>query len=158
VHAPGSDRQIGRDQARRNANVHDRDIRGVSANGLTKLVGVRGLRDDFESPLRDHAGDAFPEQHGLVGDHNPHGISLDTCASSHSLTRPARADRRRRLERFLSVVPNSACMTKPHDMHVAREELDLLFTEIRLYLEAVETFRSEGREPIWKRDVPTAAP
>jgi hypothetical protein len=49
-------------------------------------------------------------------------------------------------------------MTKPHDMHVAREEFDLLFTEIRLYLEAVETFRREGREPIWKRDVPTAAP
>jgi hypothetical protein len=58
----------------------------------------------------------------------------------------------------LSVVADAARMIKSHDMHVAREELDLLFTEIRLYLEAVETFRREGREPIWKRDVTTVSP
>jgi hypothetical protein len=35
--------------------VHNRNIRLVSADGLTKFVGVRGLRDDIESSLREHA-------------------------------------------------------------------------------------------------------
>ena len=54
-------------------------------------------------------------------------------------------------------MPDSELMTKSHDIHVPQEDVELLFAEIRLYLEAVETFRREGREPIWKRDVPTAA-
>ena len=57
----------------------------------------------------------------------------------------------------MSVVPDPELMTKSHDIYVPQEDVELLFTEIRLYLEAVETFRREGREPIWKRDVPTAA-
>ena len=39
------------------------------------------------------------------------------------------------------------------DTGVRPEELTELFTEIRRYLEAVETFRSEGHEPRWVHDV-----
>ncbi len=36
---------------------------------------------------------------------------------------------------------------------VPPQELATLFTEIRRYLAAVETFRSEGHEPRWAPDV-----
>ena len=39
------------------------------------------------------------------------------------------------------------------DTGVRPEELTELFTEIRRYLEAVETFRSEGHEPRWTNNV-----
>ena len=43
-------------------------------------------------------------------------------------------------------------MTQRHDIHLAREELELLFVEIEVYLEVVDAFRREGREPSWRRD------
>jgi hypothetical protein len=85
-----------------------------------------------------------------AGDHD------STCASSDGAWAGLGREWSR-LEQFLSAVPDSERMTKWHDIH-AQAELELLFSEIRLYLEAVETFRREGREPIWKRDVPMAAP
>ena len=48
-------------------------------------------------------------------------------------------------------------MTQRHDTSLAREELELLFAEIEVYLEVVEAFRREGREPCWRRDVATHA-
>jgi len=41
-------------------------------------------------------------------------------------------------------------MTQPHDISVARDALELLFAEIQVYLEVVEAFRREGREPTWR--------
>jgi hypothetical protein len=34
----------------------------------------------------------------------------------------------------------------------ARLDLDRLMTELRRYLVAVEAFRAEGREPVWRRE------
>jgi hypothetical protein len=34
----------------------------------------------------------------------------------------------------------------------ARLDLDMLMTELRRYLVAVEAFRAEGREPVWLRE------
>jgi len=48
-------------------------------------------------------------------------------------------------------------MTQRHDTSLAREELELLFTEIAVYLDVVDAFRREGREPSWRRDVATNA-
>ena len=48
-------------------------------------------------------------------------------------------------------------MTQRQGISLAREELELLFAEIEVYLEAVEAFRREGREPSWRRDVATDA-
>ena len=42
---------------------------------------------------------------------------------------------------------------RPPDTGVLPQQLTELFTEIRRYLEAVETFRSEGHEPRWAHDV-----
>ena len=43
-------------------------------------------------------------------------------------------------------------MNQPHQPSLARDELELLLAEIRLYLEAVDAFRHEGREPTWRRE------
>jgi len=45
-------------------------------------------------------------------------------------------------------------MTESHDIHPALgpEELESLFDEIRVYLEAVEVFRREGHEPRWRHE------
>ena len=48
-------------------------------------------------------------------------------------------------------------MTQRHETGLAREELELLFAEIEIYLEVVDTFRREGREPCWRRDAVTSA-
>ena len=46
-------------------------------------------------------------------------------------------------------------MTERQGSNLDREELDLLFAEIETYLEIVDAFRREGREPSWRRDVAT---
>jgi len=56
------------------------------------------------------------------------------------------------LERFLSVLSDARPMTQLQNPSVTRDEIDVLLTEIRLYLEAVDAFRREGREPTWRRD------
>ena len=44
-------------------------------------------------------------------------------------------------------------MTESHDIRAfGPQELKSLFDEIRLYLEAVEAFRREGREPQWRHE------
>ena len=48
-------------------------------------------------------------------------------------------------------------MTKRRETGLVREELELLFAEIQVYLEVVDTFRREGREPSWRRDLATHA-
>lgn len=42
---------------------------------------------------------------------------------------------------------------RPPDTGVLPQQLTVLFVEIRRYLEAVETFRSEGHEPRWTNNV-----
>src|SRR5262249_14714374 len=60
---------------RRHADVHDCDV-GVLVRDLAEqLLGVAGLADDVEAGLGEQPGDAFAEQQGIVGDHDPHGIS-----------------------------------------------------------------------------------
>ncbi len=47
-------------------------------------------------------------------------------------------------------------MTDSHeiDLALSLDELESLFAEIRLYLEAVEVFRREGHEPCWRHEAP----
>jgi hypothetical protein len=46
-------------------------------------------------------------------------------------------------------------MTESHEIRLAPSstELESLLDEIRLYLEAIDVFRSEGHEPRWRREV-----
>ena len=41
-------------------------------------------------------------------------------------------------------------MPRPHELSVARDALEQLFDEIGRYLDVVDAFRREGREPIWR--------
>lgn len=45
-------------------------------------------------------------------------------------------------------------MTETHDLRLAPslDELESLLDEIRLYLEAIDVFRSEGHEPLWRTE------
>jgi hypothetical protein len=41
---------------------------------------------------------------------------------------------------------------------VTKRQVEALIVEIDAYLEAVDLFRAEGREPQWRRDSPPEAP
>ena len=45
------------------------------ATASWSAVGVTDLRDDVVAVLAEHARQAFPEEDGVVGDHDAHGIS-----------------------------------------------------------------------------------
>jgi hypothetical protein len=49
-------------------------------------------------------------------------------------------------------------MTETHEIRLAPspDELESLLDEIRLYLEAIDVFRSEGHEPRWRHEAPRA--
>ena len=42
-------------------------------------------------------------------------------------------------------------------MSPTREEVEQLLLELERYLSAVEIFRAEGREPVWRDDVASGA-
>jgi hypothetical protein len=60
---------------RRHADVDKSDIRARVADGGEECVRVANLGDDVEPVLREHLGHPFADERGIVGDHDPHGIS-----------------------------------------------------------------------------------
>src|SRR5918999_449541 len=65
---------VGRGQS----NVHDRDIQVVAARFAEELVGVLALSDYFEAGVAQEAGKPLAQQHAVLGDGYPHGISALT--------------------------------------------------------------------------------
>src|SRR5262245_7415896 len=63
---------------RRHAHVDDRDVRLPAANGLVQLACVAGLSDDLETAFGENARQSFAHEHGVLRDHEPHGISPTT--------------------------------------------------------------------------------
>ena len=64
---------------RRHADVEHGDVRLELVDPAAKLVRVACLRDDVEPTFRGHPRQPFAEEHGVVGDHDPHVISARTC-------------------------------------------------------------------------------
>jgi hypothetical protein len=58
----------------RHADVDDRDVRRVLPHALEQRGRVADARGDREPRLDEQPGHAFPEEHGVVGDHHPQGL------------------------------------------------------------------------------------
>ena len=72
---------------RRHADVDDGDVRRLVLHLAEELLGVAGLADHLEPRLGEEAGDALPKEDGVVGDHDPHGISaLSTVPNPRGLS------------------------------------------------------------------------
>src|SRR3954451_2910186 len=59
----------------RHADVGDHDVRVIASDLEQELLGVVGLADDLEAAALEDTGEAFAHEDGVVGDHDPHGIS-----------------------------------------------------------------------------------
>jgi hypothetical protein len=60
---------------RRHANVDDGDVRFLVGDLAEQLLGIGRLSDDLEACLDEQARHALPEEEGVVGDYDSHGIS-----------------------------------------------------------------------------------
>src|SRR6516165_9327683 len=60
---------------RRHPDIHDRDIGATALHLLQQLTAVRGQPGNFEAGLSQQPRKAFPQDHGIIGDHYPHGNS-----------------------------------------------------------------------------------
>src|SRR5262249_38467686 len=59
----------------RHLDVDDRHVGMLVGHDLKQLAGVAGLAGDLHPSLLKKAGGSLPDQHGVVGDHDAHGIS-----------------------------------------------------------------------------------
>src|SRR6476619_2548234 len=64
---------------RRHPDVEHGDVRLELVDPAAKLVCVARLRDDVEPALCQHPCQPLAEEHGVVRDHDAHGISARTC-------------------------------------------------------------------------------
>src|SRR5690242_17561681 len=59
----------------RHLDVDDRHVGMFPDHDPEELLGVAGLAGNVHAGVFEEAGCAFPDQHGIVGDHDPHDIS-----------------------------------------------------------------------------------
>src|SRR6266702_930383 len=59
----------------RHLDVDDRHVGMFGGHDPEELLGVADLAGNVHAGVFEEAGCAFPDQHGVVGDHAPHGIS-----------------------------------------------------------------------------------
>ena len=62
----------------RHAHVDQRDVRPLAGDGVEERAGVAELRCDLEAAVCQDVGQALPQQDGVLGDHDPHGITAST--------------------------------------------------------------------------------
>ena len=60
---------------RRHPDVDDHQVGALLADGPQQLLGVGHGRDDLEAAVGQQLGQALPQQHGVLGDHDSHGSS-----------------------------------------------------------------------------------
>src|SRR6185369_1462426 len=102
----------------------DRDVRAVRAHLQEQLVGVVGLPDDLEARLLEQPRNPFAEEHGVVGEDDPHsGISATTRVPpadglstrkepSRTATRSASPRRPEPFRRLAPPTPSSVTSTR----------------------------------------------
>src|SRR5262245_58787721 len=62
----------------RRADVHDRDVGAVRAHLEDQVLRLAGAADDLEPLVLEQLGEPLAQQHRVLGDHDPHGISPTT--------------------------------------------------------------------------------
>src|SRR5262249_6192233 len=60
------------------ADVGDDDVGAVAPHLQQQVRRITRLPHDLEPGLREHLGEALAQQHGVLGDHDAHGISATT--------------------------------------------------------------------------------
>ena len=60
---------------RRHADVDDRQVGLVQVDDPEQFVGIADGGDDILAGVGQDAGQSGPQEHGVLGDHDPHGIS-----------------------------------------------------------------------------------
>jgi hypothetical protein len=64
--------------AGRHPDVEDGRVRSARADGGESTVGVDHRRDDLVAVVGEQPGESFPQQHGVLGDHDAHGSTAST--------------------------------------------------------------------------------
>src|SRR5215469_1333385 len=64
----------------RHLDVDDRHVGMFPCHKLEKFLRITGLAGDLDTGVFEEAGRALPDQHGVIGDHDPHGISARMMA------------------------------------------------------------------------------
>src|SRR4029453_1605382 len=59
-------------------DIDDRDVWFCAPDCGLERASVRRLRHHFEAAIREDAREPLPEEDGIVGDHDSHGISPTT--------------------------------------------------------------------------------
>ena len=59
-------------------DVDDAQVGLVPLDGAEQLVGVADRGDDLLTGIGEDPGQSGPQQHGVLGNHDPHGSSTDT--------------------------------------------------------------------------------
>src|SRR5919108_5250251 len=69
---------------RRHANVHDREIRIVLGDDGQQRLRVADPRNDGVAGVFEEPSEALTQEHGVLGDHDSHGIATSTVVPSPS--------------------------------------------------------------------------
>jgi hypothetical protein len=97
---------------RRHANVDDRDVRIRSLDERAQLLGIGGQTDHLESGLLEQPRKALAQDHRVIRDGYPHGISARSVVPRpgglDTVTRPPSASTRSARPRSPEPTPAAA--------------------------------------------------